>query len=451
LTASSLSTNHQLVKMSPCTNSSSSCCASATCGAVKPPIDDNTASSSNTLKLAAKASLASFLSTRLSSNGDIAQDVYRAMRDEAHLLLERQMVSDALDSDPFELMRVSAGGAENEEEEVEVDDSVLLDKKKNREMIERFKNVMSVISCERTTTLEGYSSIRAVVELKNDGMMRGVSDNVRLHFTFVREPQQNDTTNNGDAKGEAALVDGADDDNHNVDVEENNSYTDNAGKRRRNDCSDKCNKRTCTQQQDETDDDEMSNDTDNNNDGFTPKTIITYKIDMSVDYGQMETLLGVDIYALGDRPSVEEAMPMMHEEDGEDENEEDVDQMSADDEGDDSNADCDDAEEGREAPNSTAQALPEGNDDFEEIEMADTDDSAQGDAGKGDRFGVFVDPQSVVGFLDRVNMNLNEQSVIYLLLTLPFYEHEWDMSGFVLSSMFNDDDDDMDEEDGTTE
>ena len=89
--------------------------------------------------------------------------------------------------------------------------------------------------------------------------------------------------------------------------------------------------------------------------------------------------------------------------------------------------------------------------DFEEIGMADTDNSAQGDAGKGDRFGVLVDPQSVVGFLDRVNMNLNEQSVIYLLLTLPFYEHEWDMSGFVLSSMFNDDDDDMDEEDGSTE
>ena len=133
-------TNHQLVKMSPCTNSSSSCCASATCGAAKQPIVDITESSpSNTLKLAAKASLAAFLSTRLSSNGDIAQDVYRAMRDEAHLLLERQMVSDALDSDPFELMRVSAGGAENEEEEVEVDDSVLLDKKKNREMIERFK------------------------------------------------------------------------------------------------------------------------------------------------------------------------------------------------------------------------------------------------------------------------------------------------------------------------
>lgn len=299
--------------------------------------------------------------------------------------------------------------------------------------------MMSVISCERTTTLEGYSSIRAIVELKNDGMMRGVNDNVRLHFTFVREPQQNDTANNETSKGEAVLrVDVVDDDNRDADIEESNYTADDAGKRKRNDQnSEKCNKRTCTQQQDETDVDEISNDADNNNESFTPKTIVTYKIDMSVDYGQMETLLGVDIYALGEHPSVEEAVPMMHEEDGEDE-------MSDDDEeGDKSNTDSNGGEEEREA-------LPQCNDDFEEIEMANSDDSAQGgDAGKGDRFGVFVDPQSIVGFLDRLNMNLNEQSVIYLLLTIPLYEHEWDMSGFVLSSMF-DDDDGMSEGDGST-
>lgn len=305
---------------------------------------------------------------------------------------------------------------------------------------------MSVISCERTTTLEGYSSIRAVVELKNDGMMRGVNDNVRLHFTFVREPQRNETDttiNNGDSK--------RDDEHHDADVEESSSYSEDVGKRKRtnNPCSE-TNKRTCTQKQDETDVDTMSNDSDNNNESFTPKTIVTYKIDMSVDYGQMETLLGVDIYALGEHPSIEEAVPMMHEEDEEEENdEEDVDQMSADDEGDDSNADCDGAEEEREAANSRTK----GSNDFEEIEMTDTDDSqsAQGDAGKGDRFGVFVDPQCIVGFLDRVNMNMNEQSVIYFLLTFPFYEHEWDISGFVLSSMFDDDGGDMNDEDGSTE
>jgi hypothetical protein len=128
--------------MPPCKNNpTSNCCASAMCGAAKPNVDNSTksasSSNSNLLRLAVRSSLETFLSTRLSSNGDIAQDVYRAMRDEAHLLLERQLISDALDSDPFELMRVSSGG--DGEEEEEVDSSVLLDKKKNREMIERFK------------------------------------------------------------------------------------------------------------------------------------------------------------------------------------------------------------------------------------------------------------------------------------------------------------------------
>ena len=150
-------------KMLPCTNSSSSCCASATCSAAKlSNVDSALSSPSDTLKHAAKASLASFLSTRLSSNGDIAQDVYRAMRDEAHLLLERQMILDALDSDPFELMRVSSGGSESEEEEIEVDESVLLDKKKNREMIDRFKvSFHYITSCKQVSiSLRNFSTDR---------------------------------------------------------------------------------------------------------------------------------------------------------------------------------------------------------------------------------------------------------------------------------------------------
>ena len=109
---------------------------SSMCDAAKQQSNDV---ENNSLKLAVKTSLAKFLSARLSSNCDIAQDVYRAMRDEANLLLERQVVADALDSDPFELMKVSSSVAENNEEEEKIDDSVLRDKKKNRAMIERFK------------------------------------------------------------------------------------------------------------------------------------------------------------------------------------------------------------------------------------------------------------------------------------------------------------------------
>lgn len=456
--------------MPPCKNPSHSCCGTSTCAATLKPAnvnDGSSGSSSNTstlpnnLKLAVQSSLASFLSTRLTSNGDIAQDVYRTIRDEAHLLLERQLISDALDSDPFELMKMPSPSCDDdddvdEEEEQNDDDdgSVLLDKKKNREMIERFKNMMSVISCDRTTTLEGFSSIHAVVQLTNDGMMSGVNENIRLYFTFVREPQHSSTANDdgGGSKGEGEAglqhVDADSvDDNSSQDVVHN--YSENSGKRKRGQGNEIDNKRTRLEQQDderdEDYDDEVSNkDTDN----FEPKTIVTYKIDMSIDHGQRETLLGVDVYALGNQPSVEEAVPMMSDEAEDDENEEDPHLMADGDEGVDSDADCNGRRESNESSNIKQPISKENETEFEEVEMADTDDDnvQGGDVGRGDRFGVFVDPQCIVSFLDRINMNLNEQSVIYFLLTFPLYEHEWDLSGFILS-MFDDDEMEHEEED----
>jgi hypothetical protein len=456
--------------MPPCKNPSRSCCGTSTCGAtIKSSAnvnDGNGCSSSNTstdhpknLKLAVQSS-----STRLTSNGDIAQDVYRTIRDEAHLLLERQLISDALDSDPFELMKMTPSSCDDdnvdEEEEQQDDDdnngSVLLDKKKNREMIERFKDMMSVISCDRTTTLEGYSSIHAVVQLTNDGMMSGVNENIRLYFTFVREPQHSNTANDygGDSKGgggEAGLqpvdADNADD-NSSQDVVDD--YSENPGKRKRGQGDEIDNKRTRLEQQEDErdecyDDDEVS---DKDADNFEPKTIVTYKIDMSIDYGQRETLLGVDVYALGHQPSVEEAVPMMSDEAEDDENEEDPQLMADEDEGVDSDADCNGRRESNESSN-MKQPISKVNDTEFEVEMADTDDDnvqEEGDVGRGDRFGVFVDPQCIVSFLDRINMNLNEQSVIYFLLTFPFYEHEWDLSGFILS-MFDDGEMEHEEED----
>lgn len=126
------------MKMPPCKNysSGSNCCGAA--AAVKPNATTDSSLPGN-LKVAVQSSIASFLSTRLSSNGDIAQDVYRALRDEAHLLLERQLISDALDLDPFDLMRVSSSGDGGGVGDRVRDEEDLLDKKKNREMIERFK------------------------------------------------------------------------------------------------------------------------------------------------------------------------------------------------------------------------------------------------------------------------------------------------------------------------
>jgi hypothetical protein len=330
---------------------------------------------------------------------------------------------------------------------------------------------MSVISCERTTTVEGYSSILAIVQLKNDGMMSGVDDNVRLYFTFVREPQHGNTNANNDDEGSkrGAIprvdVEGNNDDidldYHNQLDDESSYYSDDSGKRKRKNIKVNRKRRTWTKQQDETDyddddddnhDDKASKDTGNNDhDKFTPKTIVTYKIDMSVDHGQKETLLGVDIYALGEHPSVEEAVPMMCYDDEEDGNEERHMNRMADDDDDDegNNADdgCHDTEELTSKFRSRGQSLSKYDDEFEEIEVTDSD-NLKGETGEGDRFAVVVHPQRFVAFLDRVNMNLNERSVIYFLLTFPLYEHEWDISSFVLSSTLDGGsvDDEADEE-----
>ena len=69
------------------------------------------------LQHAVQSTLSSFLQQRISTNGDIAQDVYRTLRDEASLLLERQLVCDALDLDPFELMKISSGKGECTEDD----------------------------------------------------------------------------------------------------------------------------------------------------------------------------------------------------------------------------------------------------------------------------------------------------------------------------------------------
>ena len=43
--------------------------------------------------------------------------------------------------------------------------------------------------------------------------------------------------------------------------------------------------------------------------------MITYRIDYSIDYGEMKPLLGVDVYALGDHPSIAPPVPIIDDDD----------------------------------------------------------------------------------------------------------------------------------------
>ena len=63
-----------------------------------------------------------------------------------------------------------------------------------------------------------------------------------------------------------------------------------------------------------------------------------------------------------------------------------------------------------------------------------------------DRYEVSIDLQNIVTFLDCTKyITITERSVFYFLLTFPYYEHEWDIAGFILSSIYDDDVDNVDD------
>ena len=307
--------------------------------------------------------------------------------------------------------------------------------------------MMKVVSCSRTATGDGYSFIQAVVQLNSDGKMQGVNENVHLHFSFLREPQNHDDK---DDLTNHAIDDEMSCEQYSNGVHKLNSNRNStvSAKRKRGDSLDisqtKKPKHSNNNVKTDHNQNEIMNCDDStgqfNNSGFRPKTIITYKVEYSVDWGRQEKLFGVDIYAAGDFPSVEEAIPMM---DGDDDSFSGAD---SDEEKSTNNVNGDENDNENKATNLIGDTS-----EFEEIEMSSNEEksgerAAYGNAEAADRFGVFVDPQNILAFLERLNVNFNEQSVFHFLLMFPFYEHEWDISGFLLASLFDDDENDCDEE-----
>ena len=72
----------------------------------------------------------------------------------------------------------------------------------------------------------------------------------------------------------------------------------------------------------------------------------------------------------------------------------------------------------------------------------DDDEHQQKEAGddnevRSDRFAAAMDPDLLHQFLDAIDFaEIDEATAFFLLMTFPFYEHEWDIVGFVLNSVF---------------
>lgn len=277
--------------------------------------------------------------------------------------------------------------------------------------------------------------------------MKAVKDNVRLQFSFLREPQQDHEVNDEiDTKLCAKTSDeyesesGRDTATTAAKRKRNRSLDARQTKKLKNDIGSKLVSDCVTEEEENSSNaDTTPDESHNRNSAFKPKTIITYKVEYSVDYGKLKKLFGVDIYASGQFPSVEEAMPIIDD---------------ADNTRDEESVSC----AGKDNYNECEVKMTTGDSEYEEIEMSSNDESegtTNDDVTDGeettnddaaDRFGVFVDPENVLAFLEHLNLNFNEQSVFHFLLMFPFYEHEWDISGFLLSALFDDDGIDSDDD-----
>lgn len=146
-------------------------------------------------------------------------------------------------------------------------------------------------------------------------------------------------------------------------------------------------------------------------------TLITYDIDYSKDHGENKRLITIEVHAKNDFPSVEPALPMEDE-----------------------NSSMEDMEEiDKEGRNMKSEINSEMN---EETMSVDNETDA-------DRYAAYVDPDALQEFLQSVNLEFNAENSLFFLMTFPFYEHEWDIFGFLLDCVFGEDEDSEGYEDMT--
>lgn len=129
---------------------------------------------------------------------------------------------------------------------------------------------------------------------------------------------------------------------------------------------------------------------------------ILYTIDIAKDYGQKQRLLVIEVFATGDGPSAMPAEPLDEDDEWED-------------------ADDDDAMDAESEP----PVVETVNNKQEEKPTQDCD-----------RFAAYLDPDVLANLLEWTQLGMDEYTTFFFLMTFPFYEHEWDLVGFALDSVF---------------
>jgi hypothetical protein len=182
-----------------------------------------------------------------------------------------------------------------------------------------------------------------------------------------------------------------------------------------------------------------------------PGCHVWYSIELSINYGPRENLMVVQVWAPSNFPSIETAM-CVH----------DVAEMKDIGEDKDGWADIDEEEielknggtnGSRTPPKSLHKTAKKQKVNSQPDDKEAKNDFAQSDVEKDseestcDTFMTFLDPDMLDTFLECAKITpMNEGTAFFLLMTFPYYEHEWDLVGYVLDTIFGDGDED--EEDG---
>lgn len=172
--------------------------------------------------------------------------------------------------------------------------------------------------------------------------------------------------------------------------------------------------------------------------GIDPPTV-WYSIDLSDGMGPLQRLLWVQVWADGHRRAEHlTAVNLEEDEDGSEDGWEDIDE-------DDNEVDVIQEQKRQRMDDKMEQreVMKQPN----ESKVLETPGSST--AERADRYVAGIDPEVLQTFVDWIGLGSNsgasEVTVFFLLMTFPFFEHEWDIIGYLLESVFGAGSDDDDE------
>lgn len=327
------------------------------------------------LKESVQELLQNFVQSQEASGAHIAVDILRVLQEESQLLYETQCLRDLLDQDPFQCYK---------------DDAKL------QRVIQKFQQCLRVTSCHRLERSDDYCLNQAVV----------------CYGSYSANTRQANSSNN--------------------------ASTSSKHEQQKMSPLHKKQKRQSPTGSSKNGDDPIQLHFRYERDPATEHTAtsIWYSIDLSKGYGPKQNIVTIRVWADGNKPSRLPAISIDNndEQDSDDDDWEDIDDEGENDDKGDVNGQTNSELKTKEIPTERKTRNPtipntKENDDVNSV--------AEDERQSRDRYACFVDPEMLHSFQECTRLeSLDEATAFFTLMTFPFYQHEWDLVGFVLESVF---------------